>query len=169
LTAVRVDLRERRLVAYVIDGNNLLGAIGGPAVPGDGRAEVLRRVAAFCRARGARATLVFDGAPFRGELVTQELGRVSVRFPPPGSDADTVIRELIDGASRPSELTVVSSDKAVYSYARTRGARALQAREWNALFRSGAHPARKRHLGTSEKPDRETDIEGWLEKFSRRQ
>jgi hypothetical protein len=154
-------------VPYVIDGNNLLGSIGGPSVPGDGRTEVLRRVAAFCRTRGARATLVFDGAPFRPELGTQELGRVVVRFPPPGSDADTVIREIVDGAPRPAELTVVSSDKAVYSYARTRGARALQAREWNALSRGGVHPARRPPVDTSEKPDRETDIEGWLEKFSR--
>jgi predicted RNA-binding protein with PIN domain len=154
-------------VPYLIDGNNLLGSIGGPSVPGDGRGEVLRRVAAFCRTRGARATLVFDGAPFRPELGVQELGRVSVRFPRPGSDADAVIRQLIDRASRPGELTVVSSDKAVYSYARTRGARAMQAREWNALSRSGVHPARKLPSEASEKPDRETDIEGWLEKFSR--
>ena len=56
------------------------------------------RVAEFCRTRGARVTLVFDGAPFRPELGGQELGRVSVRFPPPGADADSVIRELIDQA-----------------------------------------------------------------------
>ena len=50
---------------YLVDGNNLLGSWGGPAIPGDGRLEVLRRVSAFCRAKGARALLVFDGAPFR--------------------------------------------------------------------------------------------------------
>ncbi|MCG6921848.1 MAG: NYN domain-containing protein [Acidobacteria bacterium] len=153
---------------YVIDGNNLLGSWGGPAVRGDGRVEVLRRVAAFCRARGARATIVFDGAPFRAELGGQEMGRVSVRFPPTASDADSVIREMIDAAARPSELTVVSSDKAVYSYARTRGARALRAREWSALARGAAHHPRRTPREGSEKPERETDIEGWLERFSRR-
>src|SRR5437762_11472955 len=50
-------LRERRAVPYVIDGNNLLGSWGGPAPHNDRRAEVVRRVAAFCRARGAKATL----------------------------------------------------------------------------------------------------------------
>ena len=154
---------------YIVDGNNLLGSWGGPAVPGDGRVEVLRRVAEFCRTRGARVTLVFDGAPFRPELGGQELGRVSVRFPPPGVDADTVIRELIDRASRPGELTVVSSDKVLYSYARTRGAAALRAQEWNALARSpGRLPRRRRQTVRSEKPERETDIEGWLKRFSRR-
>ena len=53
---------------YLIDGNNLLGSWGGPALPGDGRAEVVRRVAEFCRAKGARAVLAFDGAPFRPDL-----------------------------------------------------------------------------------------------------
>ena len=154
---------------YLIDGNNLLGSWGGPALPGDGRAEVVRRVAAFCRARGARATIVFDGAPFRPELGAQEMGRVSLRFPPPGKDADSVIRERIDVAARPPELTVVSSDKALYSYARTRGARALSAREWNALARGGPAP-RGRAAGAprSEKPERESDVEGWLRRFKER-
>lgn len=153
---------------YIIDGNNLLGSWGGPAVPGDGREEVLRRVAAFCRTRGARVTLVFDGAPFRSELGAQELGRVSVRFPERGKDADTVIRDLVDQAARPAELTVVSSDKALYSYARTRGAAALRAHEWNALARSPGHRPRPASAERSEKPERETDIEGWLDRFTRR-
>jgi predicted RNA-binding protein with PIN domain len=155
-------------VPYLIDGNNLLGSWGGPAVPGDGRLEVLRRVAGFCRARGARATIVFDGAPFRADLGAQEMGRVSLRFPPPGADADSVIRQTIDRAPRPAEITVVSSDKAVYSYARTRGAAVLRAHEWNALVRGSApRPGRSREEA-SEKPDHEPDVEGWLERFSRR-
>jgi predicted RNA-binding protein with PIN domain len=110
-------------VPYLIDGNNLLGSWGGPAVPGDGRMEVVRRVAAFCRAKGARAVLVFDGAPFRPDLDGQQLGAVSLRFPPPGKDADSVIREAVDQAPRPGEIVVVTSDKPLHSYARTRGGR----------------------------------------------
>ncbi len=151
---------------YLIDGNNLLGSWGGPAVPGDGRLEVLRRVAAFCRAKGARAVLVFDGAPFRPELGGQELGAVSLRFPAEGRDADSLIRELVDAARNPGELVVVTSDKALYSYARTRGARALRAHEWNALAQ-GASPRTPRGAPEGEKPEREPDIEGWLKRFGR--
>jgi predicted RNA-binding protein with PIN domain len=160
---------------YLIDGNNLLGSWGGPAVPGDGRLAVLHRVAGFCRLKGARAVLVFDGAPFRPELGEQSLGRVELRFAREGGDADSVIRELVDAASRPAELTVVTSDKALYSYARTRGASVMRAHEWNALLReAGEHPvrpARRRSAATpsSEKPDRESDIAGWLARFSRKQ
>jgi predicted RNA-binding protein with PIN domain len=153
-------------VPYLIDGNNLLGSWGGPAVPGDGRAEVLRRVAGFCRAKGARAVLVFDGAPFRPDLGGQELGAVSLRFPSAGRDADSLIRDLVDAAERPGELVVVTSDKPLYSYARTRGAQTLRAHEWNALAR-GAKPRAPRGGARGEKPDRETDVEGWLKRFSR--
>jgi len=151
---------------YLIDGNNLLGSWGGPRLAGDGRHEVVRRVAAFCRAKGARAVLVFDGAPFRPELEDQQLGAVTIRFPGPGRDADSLIREIVDAASRPGDLIVVSSDKPVYSYARTRGARPLSAREWNALGRE-ARPQSRKGVEKGEKPERETDVEGWLKRFSR--
>jgi predicted RNA-binding protein with PIN domain len=129
---------------------------------------VVRRVVAFCRSRGARATLVFDGRPFREELPRQELGPVALRFPEPGEDADTLIRRLIDAAARPAEITLVSSDRALYSYARTRGAAVLRAREWNALERSqprAPQAARRAPASGSEKPEREADVEGWLRRF----
>jgi predicted RNA-binding protein with PIN domain len=159
-------------VPYVIDGNNLLGSWGGPPGKGDdGRAEVVRRVAAFCRARGARAILVFDGRPFRPDLDAQQLGPVSLRFPGEGRDADSLVREIVDRSPRPGELLVVTSDKALYSYAKTRGASVLRAHEWNALARGATPPvpAARRRVApatSSDKPDRENDIEGWLKRFS---
>jgi len=161
-------------VPYLIDGNNLLGSWGGPVSGQDRREEVVRRVAAFCRARGARAVLVFDGGPLRAERPAQELGPVSIRVPPRGGDADTVIRALVDDARQPRDLVVVTSDKALYSYAHTRGARVLRAHEWNSLERAsteaapGKGPRRRGPTGPSEKPEREEDVEGWLEKFSRK-
>lgn len=153
---------------YLIDGNNLLGSWGGPAVGADGRVEVVRRVSAFCRARGARATIVFDGAPMRFDVHEQRLGAVTLRFPTAGKDADSVIRDLVDRAPRPVELIVVTSDKPLYSYARTRGASVLRAHEWNALARGQEPRLRKSHATTgSDKPEREGDVEGWLRRFSR--
>jgi hypothetical protein len=65
---------------------------------------------------------------------------------------------------------VVTSDKAVYSYAKTRGASVLRAHEWNALerrFAAGTSEGRTREktAGAREKPERETDVAGWLKKF----
>jgi predicted RNA-binding protein with PIN domain len=123
---------------------------------------VVRRVAAFCRARGARATIVFDGHPLRPDMATQDMGPVSLRVPPPGQDADTVIRELVDRAPRAAELIVVTSDKALYSYVKTMGAAVVRAHEWNALERRLVPASR---ASGSEKPEREDDVEGWLRKF----
>ncbi len=151
---------------YLIDGNNLLGSWGGPIRGDDRRGDVVRRVAAFCRGRGARATVVFDGHPLRDDMAAQDLGPVSIRVPPPGTDADTVIRELVDRAARPADLIVVTSDKALYSYAKTMGASVLRAHEWNALERK-IDRARERPDG-SDKPQREDDVEGWLRRFERK-
>ena len=145
---------------YLIDGNNLLGSWGGPR-GGDGRAEVVRRVASFCRARGAQATLVFDGHALRNDVDTQTLGPVTIRVPPEGQDADDVIRAIVEKAARASDLIVVTSDKALYSYVKTLGARILRAHEWNALERK-VTPGRAE---AGEKPDRETDVDGWLKRF----
>lgn len=157
---------------YLIDGNNLLGSWGGPARGDDRRGEVLRRVAEFCRLRGARATLVFDGHPLRADMASQTLGLVTLRVPAPGRDADSVIRETVERAATPAEIIVVTSDKALYSYCRTRGASVLRVHEWNALERQLAQaPNVPRSVGrsaSSEKPEREPDVAGWLARFERR-
>ena len=145
----------------MIDGNNLMGSWGGPSAGNDRRAEVVRRVAAFCRARGAKATLVFDGHPLRPDMEAQDLGPLRLRVPPSGVDADTIIREIVDTAARPEDLIVVTSDKALYSYAKTAGASVLRAHEWNAIERRIA----PRADSEPEKPDREDDVEGWLRRF----
>jgi len=124
---------------------------------------VVKRVAAFCRARGARATLVFDGGRLRPELATQDLGPLSLRVPEPGEDADTLIRRIVERAERPGDYVVVTSDKALYSYVKTLGASVLRAHEWNALESRLLRPEQD----ASEKPEREDDVEGWLRRFQR--
>ena len=145
---------------YLIDGNNLLGSWGGPRDEDDRRGEVVRRVSAFCRGKRVRATIVFDGHSLRGDMAAQDLAPVSVRVPPEGQDADTVIRELVERAPRPQELIVVTSDKALYSYVKTLGARVMRAHEWNQAERQLGRPA-----GGDEKPEREDDVDGWLKRF----
>jgi predicted RNA-binding protein with PIN domain len=116
---------------YIVDGNNLLGS------------------------------LVFDGHPLRYEMAAQDLGPLRVRVPDAGRDADSVIREMVERSPRPSELIVVTSDKALYSYVKTLGAAVLRAHEWNALERKLA----RQKDAAAEKPDHEDDVEGWLERF----
>jgi len=147
---------------YLIDGTTS-SARGWPGRAGrrPGRGRTPRRH--LLPGPGARAVLVFDGVPFRPISRDSSSGRLAP-LPHGGRDADTVIREIVDGASRPAELVVVTSDRPLYSYARTRGAQVLRAHEWNALARA-AKPQAPHARG--EKPEHETDVEGWLKRFSR--
>lgn len=145
---------------YLIDGNNLLGSWGGPQEGDDRRGDVVRRVAEFCRRRRVRATIVFDGHPLRPEMAAQDLGPLSIRVPERGTDADSLIRELLERAARPGEWIVVTSDKALGSAAKLLGASVLRAHEWNSL-----ENRLRQHESKGEKPDREEDVEGWLKTF----
>jgi hypothetical protein len=115
----------------------LIGAWGGPRAGEDRRAEVVRRADAVCERLTARAVVVFDPTAWR----VDPGARVSVRVAAPGETADDVIRALVDAAPIPATLIVVTSDKPLYSYARTRGAGILRIREWSALERSLQTPA----------------------------
>jgi predicted RNA-binding protein with PIN domain len=115
-----------------VDGDNLIGSSGGPRSGDDRRSVVVARVIAVCEARQAEACVVFDHHP-HGNLPPSD--RVSVRVAASGESADDVIRALIDGDADAGRLTVVTSDKPVYSYARTRGAHVLRCHEWRALER----------------------------------
>jgi predicted RNA-binding protein with PIN domain len=148
----------------VIDGNNLLGSWGSLSQrPGDQRHEVVKRVVAFSRARNSKVILVFDGASFRPDQQKQAFGNVSLRFPDHGKDADSVIRSIVQSSAQPRDWIVVTSDKALYSYLKTLGASILRAHEWNAQERE---LQRRSHSDPDEdKPDHETDVEGWLRRF----
>lgn len=150
---------------YLIDGNNLWGSWGGPATLRDGRGEVVRRVASFCRGKGARAVIIFDGAPDRHGAERQSMGAVTVQFAPAGRDADSVIRETVDRAAHAGDWTVVTSDKSLYSYCRTRGARVLRAHEWNKESRRAPPASPRASSPATEKPLSESDVEGWLRVF----
>jgi predicted RNA-binding protein with PIN domain len=117
--------------SFLVDGDNLIGHWGGPRAGEDRRAEVVRRVQALCARRGTRAVVVFDPTA----SVVAAAAPVEVRVAADGETADDVIRDLVDAAAGVRELIVVTSDKPLYSYARTRGASVVRAHEWTRLER----------------------------------
>ena len=140
----------------MIDGNNLLGSWGGPQGQDDRRAEVVRRVAAFCARRGPRATLVFDGHPLRPDMEAQDLGPLRLRVPPRARTPTPSSARSSTRADRPAELIVVTSDKALYSYVKTAGrhgaACARMERARAALLpRGGGGSVRRREAGPGDR------------------
>ena len=91
----------------------------------------MRRAQAVCEKTGASAIVVFDPT----SAVVAPAPNVTVRVAEKPGTADDLIRELLD-SPHPPGLVVVSSDKPLYSYARTRGAHVLRCHEWAALERA---------------------------------
>ena len=113
--------------------------------------------------------MVFDAreAP-PGLPRTVEHGGITVRFAPKHESADELIAELIQAASAPRRLVVVSSDRAIQRAARRRRAKAVDSDVWYAeLIRA----RRERVETTADAPARpavpllEEDVNYWLRQF----
>ena len=112
---------------YLIDGNNLIGAIRVIDIRDSAaREKMTRMLSAYQRAKNNSVTVVYDGPPPDGVRPQSYLGKLKIVYAGPGSDADTRIREILERASEPTAFIVVSSDKQVYSHARWLGAQAMR-------------------------------------------
>jgi predicted RNA-binding protein with PIN domain len=112
---------------YIIDGNNLIGAI--PVIDirdPDAREKLTHLLSRYQKAKGNRITVVYDGPPPPGAPPEVHMGALVVIYAGPESDADTRIKSFIRQSRNPGAWTVVSSDKQVYSYCKWAGAQAMR-------------------------------------------
>jgi predicted RNA-binding protein with PIN domain len=100
----------------------------------DGRAALLRVVAAAARASGDPFTVVFDGAKRTGGVPAG--GQVQVMFSRPPETADDVLRRM--ASELRSGAVVVSSDRSVRDAAERAGAVAVTAEQFVAALEAGA-------------------------------
>lgn len=131
---------------YLIDGNNLIGHTKPIASQplANARQLLVDYVAGFLESTQRKAIIVFDGssAPLR------KTSRVQLVFSGSRSSADEVIRHRVESSEHRKDLCVISSDNAVYGYARTCGVKALKCHEFNRLIRDtgGCKPEENRDL-----------------------
>lgn len=134
----------------LVDGDNLLGTSGRPRDAKERRrlAFELDRLASRER---RRVVTVFDGrdpgAPSFGS---------SVRFAGGRRTADDVILELLRGEQDPRGWQVVTSDRSLGDQCRWIGARVIRCDQFRVRL---ADP------GDGEKPEREIQVDYWLEQF----
>src|SRR5499427_9824189 len=145
---------------YIVDGNNVMGQTPGwhrdkPRA----RLELLKRLAAFARLRGARITVVFDGAPDLEFPEGSAFKGIKILYARKGSSADDRIVELVESSKDPRGITVVTSDRQLGLRVRQRGASVLRSGEFRRQMESAVHSP-KQPLAKSE-PAAE-DLEGWL-------
>ncbi|HVF89558.1 MAG TPA: NYN domain-containing protein [Blastocatellia bacterium] len=150
-------------MAYIVDGNNVMGQTPGWHRDREGaRRRLVEELAEFARIKKARVTVVFDGEPDRIMPDSSAYRGVRVLYAERGSDADTRIERLVDSSADRRGITVVTSDRALAALVRGRGA---------CVVRSGEFRRRMREAGPSgpaledgEEPDI-GDLNAWLRYF----
>jgi predicted RNA-binding protein with PIN domain len=149
---------------WLVDGNNLLAQMPGRSMNDPAhRRWLASELSQFCESRRCHLTLYFDGQPLQGWRDRTWLGKVCVFHSGGGRTADAAILEEVISAHRPAELTVVTSDRALFDRCRGLGARGARVRE----FRRILGEAGAREDPCAEKPDRAdpSEVAYFLEAF----
>ena len=142
---------------YLIDGNNLIGHTEGLSLTSPNcRQQLIDRLLPFCNTKRKRALVFFDGA----RTPLSKGVRIEIRFSGPNRTADDLIRREVERSPTPKDLCVVSSDGAVYSYARGCGSQALRCHEFNRRLNDVANAP------TDSGKPLNPDTEYWLKQFS---
>jgi len=150
-------------MAYIIDGNNVMGQTPGwHRDKPEARRRLVEDLAEFARLKKARVTVVFDGEPDRGLPDSSAYRGVKVLYAERGSDADARIERLVDSSRDRRGITVVTSDRALAATVRGSGAFVVRSGE----FRRRMREARLRApvIEDGEEPDA-GDLNAWLRYF----
>jgi predicted RNA-binding protein with PIN domain len=154
-------------MAYLIDGNNLLGRIAPHELrEPSGRDGLVGRLLAFQRVTRARIHLVFDGNPDVTPTDVAVNPKFTVHFPGEGQSADDIITDMIARQTDRRRFFVVSSDRAIREMAKKRGLEAVTsdvfARELKTAIKEGK---KRRELEKRTETPTGLEIDLWDEMF----
>ncbi len=135
---------------WIVDGDNLLGTWAGRSRSDGERRTLARDLDRWARDHGRALMIVFDGP------TPPVAPPGNVRFSGHGRSADDLILEAIRRSKDPRGITVVTSDRSLGDQCRH-----LQAR----VERADRFRPKMRERAGAEKPEKEADIEHWLEIF----
>ena len=117
---------------YLIDGNNLIGHIPSLDLKDQASRKLLvSRLQIFQEFKKTRVIVVFDG-PFDPDIAEGRFKDTPFRvcFPPFSQTADDVIEETICRQTDLRQFFVVSSDREIKNFARSKGAKPLDCSEF---------------------------------------
>jgi len=156
-------------MAYLIDGNNLLGHLyaGFHRDPAH-RSALVGKLRAFQRHSRTRVILVFDGvAP--SDFPDPGKDKFAILFPPPGESADSVIVDYIEKHHDRRNLFVVSSDREIRAIAREAGATSLRCDEFHRDLKKVLRASREaREMDKAEETATALEIKLWSDAFARK-
>jgi len=139
---------------YLVDGDNLLGTWPGRKRSDAGRRELAFELQRLARDWRRRMTIVFDGTAPQESAVG-----AGVRFSGAGQTADQVILSVLRQQNDRRGWLVVTSDRSLGDQCRYLGAR---------VERSDRFRKRMTRSPGAEKPEREDEIDYWLNAFEER-
>jgi predicted RNA-binding protein with PIN domain len=155
-------------MAYLIDGNNLIGHLFPLDIKNpQSRHSLLHKLIIFQKIKKSRITVVFDGPPdstVSNKDFPQEF--FSILYPPDGENADMVIKRIIEGKKNLRNYFVVSSDRDILSFARKKGAQGLNCKEFNRQLKSAAKENKKKSEMEKNTADPSPlEVDHWTEIF----
>ncbi len=161
----------------LVDGHNLIGRGAFPDIhlsDPDDEARLVRRLQAYASRTHQRLTVVFDHGLPGGPSDVLSGGGVRVVFAALGRTADGVLRERIQHARRPGEITLVTSDRQLAEAAEQQGCRVIPsetfARQLRPRLSRGKSIEESAEGENETKPERypsDEEIEAWLQIFQR--
>ena len=157
-------------MAYLIDGNNLLGRIAAHELrEKGGRDGLVVRLLAYQRVTRARIHLVFDGNPEETRTDVPVNAKFTIHYPGSGESADDVIRDMVSRQTDRRRFFVVSSDRAIREMAKKKGIEALTsdafARELKTVLKEGK---KMRELDKRTETPTSLEVKLWDEVFKSR-
>jgi predicted RNA-binding protein with PIN domain len=158
-------------MAYLIDGNNLLGRIAPHELrEKGGREGLVGRLLAFQRVTRTRIHLVFDGNPEETPTTIEVNAKFTIHYPGAGGSADDVIRDMILEQADKRRFFVVTSDRALRDLAKKRGLEVLTsddfARDLKAAIKEGK---KRRELEKRAEAPTSLEVKLWDEVFRSKQ
>jgi predicted RNA-binding protein with PIN domain len=137
----------------LIDGHNLIGTmpdidLGEP----DDEWLLVERLRAYAARRSDPVMVVFDSGSGPPPTWNLSGGGVSVRFAPPGTEADAVILRILHRSKTPHRIAVVTSDHQLADRVRSAGGEVRSSRQF-ALVLSSPRPPAEAISSSSQSPD----------------
>ncbi|MFQ6082895.1 MAG: NYN domain-containing protein [Candidatus Aminicenantia bacterium] len=158
-------------MAYLIDGNNLIGHTPNLELNNrESRYRLILRLFRFQRLKKSKVTIVFDGQP-DANLAQLNFSRkkFNIIFSDITFSADSKIKEIISAKKYLKDLHVVSSDRELTNFVKSKGARVIKCSEFNKQIKKLFKEENERRKDWKEEKDLSPlEVKHWLEIFKQK-
>jgi len=155
---------------YLIDGNNFIGFLSQyELLNPESRSVLVGKLIAFQRVKNTKVYLVFDGPPDL-RITERNLpdNKFTVFFPDFNQTGDMVIKQIISRQTDLRRFFVVSSDREIKDFARSKGAKRLDCKDFYKQLKLALKEHKKLKAETKNVSfPSPLEVKHWTEKFEK--